>query len=146
MWNNETPTMQPWSAEHYMGTRYDDYLVLAVKNRDSGLLQQCNYTAAVAEVRKAGVSVRIAVSSHWLCGWVEMALIRKDDAKGVALGNNIVARLAEYPLLDEEAFDKALDEARARLKKDIEENPDQWKSEEPMSKEDLLEVLVFDEI
>ena len=108
--------MERWKrASNYMGQEYPEYFVLLGRNRDSNLLDVSNFETAYQELQdaaKAGtiagetpdgeeVSYLIARSGHWACGWVELLLIHQSDARAVALGEKIEARLASYPVLDE---------------------------------------------
>ena len=97
-------TMPRWKAECYIGERYDDYFVLLSRSRDSDALEESNFHTALRMLDGESETVKVARSSHWLVGWVEQILIHVSDVEKVELGNQIVAQLEEYPVLDEDDY------------------------------------------
>lgn len=105
-----TPTMSRWRGEHYIGERYDDCFVLLTRCRDSDALEESNFHTALRLIGGESETVKVARSSHWLVGWVEQILIHESDVEKVELGNQIVAQLEEYPVLDEDDYSERLAE------------------------------------
>lgn len=77
-----------------------DWLVLPViQTRDSGPTEQSNFSAALAILGGESDTAEVHRFGHWGPGWIEIILIapsRQND------GEAIDARLADYPLLDED--------------------------------------------
>lgn len=74
--------------------------------RDSGVLDRCNWEVQVARLDSVGGEYEVHRFSHWACGWFEVALVRPGTPthKGAAV---LACSLADYPVLDEEAFSLA---------------------------------------
>jgi hypothetical protein len=119
-------TMPRWNAAHYIGERFENCYVLAAQSRDSDILEQSNFYAALAFVGGEHETVTTVRSSHWLVGWIEQILIREDDADAIALGNEVIRKLSEHPVLDELDYDRRLSERREEYRTDIEKNPELW--------------------
>jgi len=83
-----------------------DWLVLpAGRNRDSDLLSESNWAAALEQLGGEGEDVEVHRFGHWACGWLEIILVRPGtDAADTA--ERIAARLADYPVLDEEDYSR----------------------------------------
>lgn len=116
--------MEKWvRSSNYMGEDYSDCFILATHNRDSGILEESNFSAALKRMGGESDSVQIVRFSHWLCGWVEMICIRDSDPDMVQKGNDIENQLEDYPILDEEDFsNREWDAARVlfdEIKQDI---------------------------
>ena len=115
--NLEVSTLPMWTLPHcYAGTKWDGWVVFLTRNRDSGLLENCNFDAAMralAPLREGvpevdGFSTIEAVrESHWACGWVEWIAIHPSNTKALALAEMFDAKLEDYPVLDEDAFGEA---------------------------------------
>src|SRR3990167_284451 len=81
-----------------------DWLVLPCgRNRDSDLLEESNFNAAVQLIGGEGEDCQVHRFGHWACGWFELILVRPaSQAHEAAAG--IVARLEDYPILDEDDY------------------------------------------
>lgn len=116
-----------WSGDDYVGTRYDDYHVVLIRVRDSDLLEQSNFDAALRKVGgERPPNVVIAHSSHWIYGWVDQLLIHKDDTDAMEKGRDVIASLRKYPILDEDDYDRRKAEQRENYRNDILANPELW--------------------
>ena len=81
-----------------------DWLVLPCgRNRDSGLLDESNFTAALELIGGEGEDCQVHRFGHWACGWFELILVRP-ASKAHEAAAGIVARLENYPVLDEEDY------------------------------------------
>ena len=98
------PTMPRWIAECYIGERYEDYYILLSRSRDSDALEESNFHVALQRLGGESETVRIVRSSHYLVGWIEQIIIHESDTEKIDVGNQILADLAEYPILDEEDY------------------------------------------
>lgn len=77
------------------------------QNRDSGLLDRVNFTSAIKILENAGIDHDVKRARHWAVGWVEDLVIRADDDKAIAEIERIRAALANYPVLDDDAYSAA---------------------------------------
>ena len=84
-----------------------DWLVAPVGiNRDSGLLDQSNWSQMVQELENTeeeGENWEIHRFGHWACGWFEI-LIVKPEARASTVGEVMETRLEDYPVLDEDDY------------------------------------------
>lgn len=111
--------MQLWErSDNYFGEDYSDYYVLISRNRDSSALDNSNFDAALKRLGGQSDTIIVATISHWLCGWVDMLLIHKDDTVAVAIAEKIERDLEEYPILDDDLFDQ--------WRKDLGNDEDEW--------------------
>ena len=95
-------------AHNYSGPTPDGYAVLT-RTRDSRILEQSNFDAALYRLRDAATkadapsSVDIHRCSHWGCGWLETIVVAPDaPAPVIAEAEAIVEALASYPILDDD--------------------------------------------
>jgi hypothetical protein len=108
-WRITDPTMRMkmWSKEdNYMGKDYSDYFVLMGHTRDSDALTESNFHTALDMMGGESNTVIVARMNHWLVGWVEGIFIHKSDQEAIDKGEDILAQLEEYPVLDEDDYDR----------------------------------------
>jgi len=78
----------------------EDWLVAPVgRNRDSDILDESNFEAALKQLGGESDTVEVHRFGHWACGWFEILLV--DPKHGDALVE-MQSSLEDYPLLDEE--------------------------------------------
>lgn len=108
-----TKTMTLWTMPRdYMGAEWYDYYVCLGRHRDSGLLDNSNFETAYKMLSAVNMDnwqgeespLQIVRSSHWAVGWVEWIAIHKDCQALVDMGNAIVDKLDDYPILNEEHY------------------------------------------
>lgn len=88
-----------------------EWLVVITRNRDSDLLTESNWDAALEELRGELRDIEIFRFGHWACGWWE-ALAVKAGTPAETIGQDIVNRLNSYPVLDEDDFyERQIEEA-----------------------------------
>ena len=93
---------QGW-PNSYFGD-YDNFYVFLGRFRDSGNLEESNFCAALALLGGESNDVVIERTGHWAVGWVEHISINPCNADKVAIAENIMEKLADYPILDEEDY------------------------------------------
>lgn len=98
----------------YFGERRE-WIVAATLNRDSDALSRSNYRCMLSllggngtEGRKGNQEVAEGVAieeaSHWACGWLQYLIVDPARADLVVIAEKALARLEDYPVLDEEDF------------------------------------------
>lgn len=91
-----------------------DWLVFLGRNRDSDILTESNFDAALKALGGEGDDVEIHRFGHWACGWFEVILIRPDsDAASLAVDMEVA--LDGYPVLDESDFSQRETEEADRI-------------------------------
>lgn len=86
----------------------DEWFVTGIyRTRDSGILENCNFEAAVKQIEKAGGELFIDHAGHWACGWLDSLCIKVGDEIAYKEVTDILACLADYPILDDEAVSEA---------------------------------------
>lgn len=108
----EPKHLEKWSLpSHYFGEVWPEYYVFLRRNRDSDVLENCNFQAGNDEVDPEetgegldGIedAVVIVRENHFLCGWVEWIGIHQDATKTLRAADEIAERLEGYSILDEE--------------------------------------------
>lgn len=92
-----------------------DWLVVATTHRDADCLTRSNYRCLIQLMGGKGTegakgsqsindNVRIEEASHWAVGWVQYLIINPEAKELVALAEQALERLEDYPVLDEEDF------------------------------------------
>ena len=67
--------MRHWQrANNYMGEDFSAYLVLLGRHRDSPILDNVNFDAALELLGGESKTVLVERSSHWAVGWVEVLI------------------------------------------------------------------------
>ena len=80
-----------------------DWYVVTGRNRDSDILTESNFDAALACLGGESDDVEVHRFGHWACGWLEIILVRP-DTEAEATARALRARLENYPMLDESDF------------------------------------------
>jgi len=86
----------------------DDWLVTFSRNRDSDILDESNFDAALKTLGGESETVEIVRFGHWACGWVEHIFVHPSRAATVAA---IEKQIDDYPVLDEDDFGNRESEA-----------------------------------
>lgn len=122
--NDKDNALVQWSATNYIGERYDDYYIVYTRNRDSPMLHEHNFDAALKRLGGESETVIVARASHWLCGWVEQLLVHKSDSNAIRIGNEIVKELLDVGVLNPDAYEEMIASEREQRRKEIEDNPE----------------------
>ena len=89
----------------------EEWLVLPVmRTRDSGPMAESNFEAAWSLVEDASIldnelSCESHSFNHWGPGWVEIIIVRPGSYCAKA-GEDIEAKLADYPILDDDDYSR----------------------------------------
>jgi len=103
--------------KNYFGEYYDQYYVLLSRHRDSSILEESNFLAALGILGLSYDNVPschgddsepphpciVARANHWAVGWVELLLIHESSSL-VDKGKKISESLEDYPVLDDELY------------------------------------------
>lgn len=120
--DNQYPHLERWTLPaYYIGAHWDGWYGAGVgQSRDSDALERANFDAmrkaleALPEVEVAEdggmASVQIVRESHWACGWVEWIAIHETNVRALELAESIMARLEDYPVIDEDLWSQYEDE------------------------------------
>ena len=100
-----------------------DWLVCATLNRDSDCLSRSNYRSFIKILGGKGTegnkgsceineNLRIEESTHWACGWLQYLIINPAAVELIAVAEETLSRIDDYPVLDESDFSELeMDEA-----------------------------------
>jgi hypothetical protein len=89
----------------YMGEVWPDYYSAGVgQSRDSSTLERSNFAAMLADLGGESETVIVVRESHWAVGWIEWIAIHATDDVALGVADRNVERMADYPVLDEDAW------------------------------------------
>ena len=118
--NNLITKMPKWDGSYYIGPRYDDYYIIAGHSRDSRILEESNYTSIKEFLEKNKINFIEVSFNHWAVGWIETLMIQEDDIKGIEfINDNILDKLEDYPIFDEDDFYTREFEEAEKIKEDM---------------------------
>ena len=134
--------LKRWThPDSYIGTEFSEHFILLGRNRDSNLIDQSNFCAALRMLGGESETVIVHRASHWACGWVEVILIHEYDDARLRIGDAIHKSLAGWPILDEEDHAAREAEAIAEELDTIRKHPD-WYPDAPTDEEELYEYAL----
>lgn len=109
LWTAADPS--GWGDDNYAGHRPTDCYAVLGRHRDSDILGNSNWDAALKELIPNGERRRCYVhhTGHWAVGWVEMLLVHRSAAGTLKLADKLRERLESYPVLDEDDYSDRLD-------------------------------------
>ena len=82
---------------------YKDWLIVAGKHRDSGVLECSNFDVALEMIGGESDYFRVERYGHWAVGWVEEIYV-KPGSPAERAACEIEQMLEEYPILSEEDY------------------------------------------
>lgn len=86
-----------------------EWFLVVSHNRDSRLLEQHNYRMIKEELRSCGAAViEDYRRRNPLCGWSEGIYVNSECAEACSKADDLLERLQEYPIFNEDAYDDAL--------------------------------------
>lgn len=90
----------------YWGGR-PDWLIVDAMTRDSEAISRSNFRVALKRLEAISEEhVAVERSNHWAVGWVDYLIVDRENPAMVAAAKAIQAKLADYPVLDEEDFSR----------------------------------------
>lgn len=121
---NQYKNLVRWNwPDNYIGPDYAEYYTVYSRSRDSDLLDVSNFDSILARLGGESKTVIVVRVTHWLCGWVESILIHESDHRALELADSLLEELTEYPILDEDDYERRLHEAALEVLADIEDYP-----------------------
>ena len=103
----EPTNLKRWTMpQHYAGANWPNHYSAGVgQSRDSDDLEQSNFATMLRDLGGESDVVTVVRESHWAVGWVEWIAIEGDGTeesdKALKIADDNVARLEQYPVLDE---------------------------------------------
>lgn len=89
---------------NYMGEVWPNYYVFLGQHRDSDCLARAKFDASLKAIGGESETVVVVRESHWAVGWVEWIAIHDDNREALAKASEIMARLEDYPVVNEELW------------------------------------------
>ena len=90
---------------NYLGASWDGYYVFLSQNRDSDTLTRSNFECALEQLGgRNNRALVIPYEKHFACGWIETILINKTNTEALAIAQQILDKLDNYPVLNEEHY------------------------------------------
>jgi len=87
----------------YAGAHWPEYYSSGVgQSRDSDCGEASNFDAMLKLLGGESATVQVVRENHWAVGWVEWIAIYHLDSKALQVADEAMARLEDYPLLDDE--------------------------------------------
>jgi hypothetical protein len=87
----------------YAGASWPEYYSSGVgQSRDSDCGEASNFDAMLKLLGGESDTVVVVRERHWAVGWVEWIAIYHLDSKALQVADEAMARLEDYPLLDDE--------------------------------------------
>ena len=111
--------IQKWThPQYYMGATWEGWYSAGVgQSRDSDSLERANFQAMLALLRACPevevgeeCGLQVVRESHWAVGWVEWIAIHESNTAALEVADKALARLEDYPVLDEDLFSRLEDE------------------------------------
>lgn len=100
----EPKHLKRWTMpQHYFGAVWPAYYSSGVgRSRDSDDLEESNFTQMLSDLGDESDTVIVVHERHWAVGWMEWIAIHQDDEKALRIADENMARLADYPVLNED--------------------------------------------
>jgi hypothetical protein len=98
--------LKRWTLpDNYGGATWKGFYSSGVgQSRDSDALERSNFRAMWKALEAVGSQAEIVREGHWSVGWVEWIAIPESDNAGLAAADELVGKLSEYPILDEDDY------------------------------------------
>lgn len=102
----EPKHLRRWAMpESYSGAVWPAYYRSGCgQSRDSDALERSNFACMLKALGGESDTVTVVRESHWAVGWVEWIAIHQDDGAALKVADEIQARLADYPVIDDDHF------------------------------------------
>lgn len=110
----EPEHLKLWTMpDYYAGEVWPGYYVFLGQNRDSDSLTRSNFICALGRIGGESETVRVIRERHWACGWLEWIAIHQDDTKALKAADDVMRRLAAYPVVNEDHWSELEHEENA---------------------------------
>lgn len=87
----------------YSGEDYSDYYIVYGRNRDSEALVNSNFDEILKMLGgESDPEVIVTRAGHWGPGWIELILVHETAQDKLAIAQDIINQLNDYPVLNEE--------------------------------------------
>ncbi len=115
--------------DSYMGATWKDWYSAGVgQSRDSDALERANFAAMLKALERLpevevmvpsnryddsmieGTGLVVVRESHWAVGWLEWIAIHESNVAALELADKIMAKVTDYPVIDEELWSEYEDE------------------------------------
>ena len=91
--------------DHYAGAPWPEYFSSGVGQcRDSDALERSNFACMLKALGGKSDTVIVVREGHWAVGWVEWIAIHESDATALKEADEIIAALADYPVISDDHF------------------------------------------
>jgi hypothetical protein len=112
MYTHLTRYTRPSDFADFSGIPRGEYYVAYGRHRDSDTATESNWRVLLRELGGESETVLVLRDSHWAVGWVEGIYIHESDTAACETADRALARLADYPILDDDdwgmlEFDRA---------------------------------------
>lgn len=99
----EPTHLKLWShPDNYIGAVWPATYGAGVgQSRDSDALERSNFACMLNALGGESDTVTVVHEGHWAVGWVEWIAIDQEDDKALAIADQIMAGLEDYPVVDE---------------------------------------------
>jgi hypothetical protein len=119
---------------------YPDYYVFLGRSRDSNNLEESNFVSALKLLGGESEDIVIERAGHWAVGWVEHIAINPANAEKIKIAEDILDRLENYPILDDDDFcQREYEEYSQEFEDYYRYNLGEWKDENEDIPEDIIE-------
>lgn len=100
----EPEHLKRWTRpDCYIGAEWPDYYSAGVgRSRASDDLEESNFATMLKDLGGESKTVIVVRESHWAVGWIEWIAIHMRNHKALRIADANKARLADYPVLDED--------------------------------------------
>lgn len=105
-----------WS--NYSGPDFSGWLCALAYTRDSGVLEQSNFDAALERLGGESKHVQVRDVGHWACGWFKQIMVNSKAKSKVKILQSIYKDLEEYPILDELDYNERENEYQSNFAND----------------------------
>lgn len=111
--------MNKWTLPpNYIGSHWDDFYVFLSHNRDSDCLTESNFACGLKAIQSVMskdpipcdaddmATIQVVRENHWAVGWVEWIAIHESDLAAIKLADDILDKLDNYPVLNEDDYSR----------------------------------------
>lgn len=110
--------LKRWTLpKDYFGSQWPDFYVFLGRHRDSDALTRANFDAGLKAIKAVSAktyqapdcdneqdTIEVVCENHWAVGWVKWIAIHWSDVAALECADKIMARLENYPVVDEELW------------------------------------------